>query len=140
MEEITKADDLIQKKKGIWVGAVADGELYAMEEIPDQVFSMGVLGKCVGILPSNGTVYSPCDGILTAVTETRHALTFTADDGEQYLVHVGIDTVDMNGKGFRVLKEAGNRVKLGDPVLEADLDMIREAGHSTMIIIVRLNQ
>lgn len=140
MEENSKAASPVLERKGIWVGAVADGELYTMEEIPDPVFSTGVLGKCVGILPSEGTVYSPCDGILASVAETGHALTFNADNGEQFLVHVGIDTVEMNGKGFRVLKEAGSRIKLGDPVLEADLDMIREAGHSTMIIIVRLNK
>lgn len=122
----------------MWVHAPADGELYRMEEIPDEVFSTGVLGRCIGIMPSSGTIYAPCDGTVASVTDTRHAMGIVSESGEEYLLHVGIDTVRMNGDGFKVLKEEGSHVTAGEPVLEADLEKIRSAGYLPMVILVRI--
>ena len=121
------------------IGAPADGVLIPMREIPDSVFASGTMGDCVGILPDNGRVFAPCDGVVSSVTPTKHALAFSTADGKGILVHVGIDTVYLNGKGFTVLVEAGQKVSRGDLVMEADLNVIKEAGLSPMVVVVMLD-
>ena len=105
-----------------------------MEDIPDPVFSSGTMGECAGILPENGTIYAPCDGTVTGIAQTKHAITFMSTDGREILVHVGIDTVRLNGKGFTVFTKEGATVSKGDKVMEADLDVIHGAGLSTIVI------
>ena len=121
------------------IGSPADGVLIPMREIPDSVFASGTMGDCVGILPDNGRVFAPCDGVVSSVTPTKHALAFSTADGKGILVHVGIDTVYLNGKGFTVLVEAGQKVSRGDLVMEADLNVIKEAGLSPMVVVVMLD-
>ena len=120
------------------IGSPADGTLIPMNEIPDSAFSSGTLGKCVGILPDNGNIWAPCDGTITGVTETKHAVTMRSDAGNEYLIHVGIDTVKLSGKGFNVLVKEGERVSKSQKIMEADLDVIKDAGFSPMVIIVKL--
>lgn len=117
------------------IAAPADGKLIPMEEIPDPVFSSGTMGPCIGIMPENGTIHAPCDGVVSGIAPTGHAMTFTASDGKEILVHVGIDTVGLGGKGFRVLVQEGSAVAKDEAVMEADLDVIREAGLSPMVIV-----
>lgn len=129
------AEEKIDNESGdLSLAAPADGQVIPMEEIPDEAFSSGTLGDCIGILPEKGSIYSPCDGIVTSVAETEHAITFTASDGRSILLHVGIDTVKLQGKGFDVLVEEGQKVEKGDKVMEADLDVIARSGHSTIVI------
>ena len=116
----------------------ADGKLVPMEEIPDPAFSSGQLGKCIGILPDHGSVFSPCDGTLTAIAQTKHAVTVRSDSGEEYLIHVGIDTVKIGGEGFRVLIKEGERVYRAQKIMEADLGLIEKRGYSPMVILVKL--
>ena len=118
--------------------APADGELIPMNEIPDTVFSTGQLGECIGILPDNGSIFSPCSGTITHIAETGHAVTIRSDAGEEYLLHIGIDTVKLGGKGFDVLVREGERVNSSQKIIEADLDFIRASGYSTMVIVVKL--
>jgi len=120
------------------VAAVADGELIPMSEIPDEAFAEGVLGACVGILPENGNVYSPCDGVIKSVADTKHAIVVESAEGIQYLIHMGIETVKLNGEGFSVNVEVGQLVKLGDLIAVMDLKTIEKQGCSTIIITVRL--
>ena len=134
-----KAEKNIEdKKNGLKPGAPADGELIPMQEIPDPVFSSGKLGKCIGILPENGNIWSPCDGTVVSIAETKHAITIKADNGEEFLVHVGIDTVKLGGKGFMVLVSEGDYIGKSQKIMTADLDVIRGAGLSTMVIICKL--
>jgi len=126
--DIKKADDTS-------IAAPADGKLIPMDEIPDPVFASGTMGECVGILPENGNIYAPCDGVVSGIAGTKHAITFTASDGREILVHVGIDTVNLKGKGFEVLTEEGKAVRKGEQVMTADLDVIRGAGLSTMVLV-----
>ena len=118
--------------------APADGELIAMNEIPDPVFSSGQLGECIGILPNNGSIYSPCSGTILHIAETGHAVTVRSDKDEEYLLHIGIDTVRLGGKGFTVLVREGEHVNSAQKIMEADLDLIKENGYSTVVIMVRL--
>lgn len=117
-----------------WIAAPADGKLIPMEDIPDPVFSAGTLGDCIGILPDNGTIYAPCDGIVSSIAHTGHALSISAADGREILVHAGIDTATLGGKGFTIYVQEGSKVSTGDIMMEADLSVIREAGLSPIVI------
>ena len=119
------------------IKAPADGELIPMEEIPDEAFASGLLGTCLGILPTDGTIYAPISGTVRMVAKTRHAISFVNGDTE-ILLHVGIDTVRLNGEGFTVKVEEGQRVEEGQIVMEADLALIREKGFNPMVIVVRI--
>ena len=119
------------------VAAPADGVLVPMEEIPDPAFSAGTLGECIGILPDNGAVYAPCSGTIVEIADTKHALTLSDPDGRKLLIHLGINTVSLNGRPFTVYGKVGDSVKQGQKLADADLDMIRAAGLSPMVIVVR---
>ena len=93
-------------------------------------------GTCLGILPTDGTIYAPISGTVKTVAKARHAISFANGDTE-ILVHVGIDTVRLNGEGFAVKVEEGQRVEEGQIVMEADLALIREKGFNPMVIVVR---
>ena len=118
--------------------APAEGELIPMAEIPDPVFSGGAMGECVGILSQDGRIYAPVSGTVSVVAATRHAVSFRSG-GTEMLVHVGIDTVKLGGEGFRVHVREGDRVRQGQLVMEADLDLIRAKGLNPMVIAVRLS-
>lgn len=109
-----------------------------MEQIPDPVFSTGVPGHCCGINPVEGKVYAPVDGKITQVAETLHAIGIEAA-GMEILIHVGVDTVEMNGKGFSGKVKLNQTVRKGDLLLTMDLDQIRAAGHETTVILAVAN-
>ena len=119
--------------------APVGGETVPMKQIPDIMFSSGVIGSCIGILPENGHVLAPCDGEVIEIADTCHALTFRTADGMEILLHVGIDTFLLNGKGLSPLIAEGDTVSSGQPVMEADLSKIREANLSPIIITVLCN-
>lgn len=120
------------------LGAVAKGIFVPMEQIPDPVFSTGVLGQCCGIDPEEGRVYAPIGGKVTQLAGTLHAVGLEAG-GIEILIHVGVDTVDMKGNGFTAVVKQGQTVKKGDLLLTMDLDTIRAAGHPTTIITAVTN-
>ncbi len=120
------------------LGAVAKGTVVPMAEIPDPTFSQGVLGVCCGVTPVEGKVYSPMDGTISQLADTLHALGIEAD-GVELLIHVGVDTVDMNGDGFKSHVKVGQAVKKGDLLLTMDLEKIKKAGHPTTIIMAVTN-
>ena len=117
--------------------APVSGKIIPLEEIPDQVFSQGVLGMGVGIQPTGNQVLAPADGNITALMEdSGHACGLALDNGVELLVHVGMDTVDMAGKGFQVHVKEGQRVKRGDLLITFDPQAIQEAGHPTTTAFV----
>ncbi len=124
-----------ESPRSVSIAAPADGKLIPMEDIPDPVFSAGTMGPCIGIMPENGTIHAPCDGVVSGIAPTGHAMTFTASDGKKILVHVGIDTVQLGGRGFRIFVQEGSAVARDDVVMEADLDVIRGAGLSPIVIV-----
>lgn len=117
--------------------AVCDGQLKSADCINDSVFSKHTLGKTIAIEPTNGTIVAPCNGTLEVVFPTGHAFAMRANDGTGILVHIGVNTVSMKGKGFKILKKTGDEVKAGDEVIEVDLELIKETGlnPTTMIVI-----
>ncbi len=122
----------------VMLGAPAKGTFVAMEQVPDEVFSQGIMGVCCGIDPSEGKVYAPADGRISQLTDTLHALGMEAF-GMEILIHVGVDTVEMGGDGFSNAVSAGQTVKKGDLLLTMDLDKIRAAGHAQTVIMAVTN-
>lgn len=116
--------------------APVSGETVPMREIPDVMFSSGVIGNSIGILPDSGHILAPCDGEIIEIADTSHSLTFRTADGVEVLLLAGIDTYTLNGNGLCPLAAEGDIVVKGQPVLEADLDKIRAAGLSPMVITV----
>lgn len=136
-------DRLMNKKEAaisfpVALGAVTDGVFVPMEQLPDEVFSAGVLGTCCGVVPEQGRVLSPIRGKVTQVADTLHAVGLEAG-GMEILIHVGVDTVDMNGRGFVCKVEVGQTVEKGQELLTMDLDEIRAAGHPTTVIMAVTN-
>lgn len=123
----------------VTLGAAAEGNTVPMEEIPDQIFSAGILGKCVGIEPEIGAVYAPIDGKIIQVAETLHAVGIASREGIEMLIHIGLDTVDMKGEGFSSLVRAEQEVKKGQILLTMDIEKIRAAGHPAIVITAITN-
>lgn len=120
------------------LGAASKGTFVPMEQVPDEVFSQGIMGVCCGIEPAEGKVYAPVDGRISQVTDTMHALGIEAL-GMEILIHVGVDTVDMNGKGFTNQVKEGQEVKKGELLLTMDLAEIKAAGHPATVIMAVTN-
>ena len=123
-------------RSSIVVTAPFSGTLVPLSEVPDETFASGVLGEGIAIEPSDGLFCSPVDGTVETIAETKHAIGFAADNGLEILVHVGLETVSLNGEGFEILVKEGDRVKAGQPVAKADLALIRDRGLKTITSIV----
>ena len=121
------------------VKAPMDGIVLPLEQLPDETFAAAILGPGCGIEPTGKTVYAPFDGTVEQVASTLHAVGLTSEDGMEILIHVGMDTVEMNGKGFKALVKVGDKVKAGTPLLKVDLDAIKAAGHPTATAIIVTN-
>lgn len=105
--------------------APLSGKIVALEEVPDPVFSEKALGDGIAILPEDGKIYSPVNGVVASIAATNHAYGFQSEEGVEILVHVGLETVGLNGEGFTLYKKEGESVKIGDLVAEADLALIK---------------
>lgn len=121
-----------RKDKGIKILAQQSGKAIPITEVPDPVFSGKVLGDGVGIVPSNGEVVAPVSGTIAQVAHTKHAIGIESDDGLEILVHLGIDTVKLEGEGFTCHVEVGQHVNAGDKLMDMDLDFIQSKGLSTI--------
>ncbi len=121
------------------VYAPCKGDVVPLSEVKDEVFSSGAMGKGVAIKPSEGKVYAPCDATISVFFPTGHAIGLQADNGVEILIHVGMDTVNLNGKGFTPKAKVGDKVKKGDLLLEVDLKEIEKANLSTITPIIITN-
>ena len=121
------------------VHSVADGEVINIEDVKDPVFSQKMMGDGFAVEPENGHIVSPVAGKVTSVFPTKHALGLVTDNGLEVLVHIGLDTVSLEGKPFEVKVSEGQTVAAGDLLVEADLDAIRVAGRETSTIVVFTN-
>ena len=117
------------------VAAPVAGRLVGLDEVPDPVFASRALGEGVGIVPADGRILAPADGLLASVAPTGHAFGLVTDGGAEVLVHVGIDTVTMQGTGFDVRVGQGQRVAAGDLLAVVDLEAIREAGVDPITLV-----
>lgn len=115
------------------------GEVIPLSEVPDETFASGVLGDGIGVRPAEGKVYAPFDGTVAAVFDTKHAIGLEAAEGFEVLIHIGIDTVSLNGGPFTVYVEAGDSVKEGQLLAEFDMEQIQAAGLETVSPIIITN-
>lgn len=124
------------KRTTIVVTAPLSGKVISITEVPDPVFSGKMMGDGAAILPEDGKIYAPIDGVLTTIAPTQHAFGYTGENGQEVLVHVGLETVGLNGEGFTVHKKAGDKVKAGDLVAEVDLEFLKNKGLNTVTPVV----
>ena len=125
--------------RGDTMYAPISGMLVSQKEIDDEVISQGLIGEGYGILPVGNVVYAPVNGRVDVVTVTNHAIGILADNGAQILVHVGLGTVNMDGKGFTRYVEAGDIVAAGQPILSFDDEAIKAAGCDDVVTCVVSN-
>jgi PTS system glucose-specific IIA component len=114
------------KRKVRDVYAPVDGNVVKLESVDDEVFSQKMVGDGVAILPITGSFTSPIDGVVSKIFSTNHAYSIKSDKDLEVMVHIGLETVTLNGEGFTRIASEGDRVKVGDIIIEADLDYIRE--------------
>ena len=115
------------------------GEAKLITETPDPTFAQKMMGDGIVIFPEDGTVYAPCDATVQFVFDTKHAIGLTSTQGVEILIHAGIDTVKLGGKGFHVFVENGQKVSRGDKLMEIDLDYIRANAPSDAVPLVFTN-
>ena len=139
--QMTEAQQNAVQYKGLTeeVYSVADGEVIALEQVKDPVFSQKMMGDGFAVEPENGNIVSPVSGTVSSVFPTKHALGIVTEAGLEVLVHIGLDTVSLEGKPFTVHVAEGQKVAAGDLLVTADLDAIREAGRETSTIVVFTN-
>lgn len=124
-------------KGNVSIAAPIKGNVVALADVKDEVFSSESMGKGIAIEPEEGKVYAPADGVISTFFPTGHAIGITTDSGAEILIHVGMDTVEMNGDGFEPQKSQDDKVKKGDLLLKFNIDKIKAAGHpvTTPVII-----
>ena len=119
--------------------AVVSGKIIPLTAVNDDVFSKGMMGTGVAIVPDDDVIVAPCDGEVTMLFPTMHAFGMKNEDGVEILVHIGIDTVKMDGKGFTKKVSDGDKVHAGDILVEADLEEIKNAGYQTTTMMILTN-
>ena len=137
MEKEAPKEKLLEEGEEIHVSSPMQGECIPLEEVKDATFSQGILGKGAAVIPEKGEVRAPFDGRIDVMFETGHAVGLTSDDGVELLIHVGMDTVNLELKYFYPKKSSGDEVKKGEVILEFDKDEIVKAGYdiTTPIIV-----
>ena len=139
--QMTEAQQNAVQYKGLTeeVYSVADGEVIALEQVKDPVFSQKMMGDGFAVEPANGNIVSPVSGTVSSIFPTKHALGLVTEAGLEVLVHIGLDTVSLEGKPFTVHVAEGQKVAAGDLLVTADLDAIRAAGRETSTVVVFTN-
>ncbi len=137
----TSAADQVsfQVSSGEEIKSPMNGTVIPLSEVPDAVFSSEMLGKGFGVEPSEGKAYAPVDGEVTTVFDTKHAIGLMSKHGVELLIHIGMDTVKLNGKGFDVKVKTGDQVKAGDLLAEFDIDLIKGEGYPVTTAVVVTN-
>ena len=135
--EVKNTDATIKKKSVVY--SPVRGKVIPLSEVKDEAFSSGALGKGVAILPEEGVVYAPADGEISAFFPTGHAIGMVTEDGAEILIHVGMDTVQLEGKGFTPFAKTGEKVRKGQKLLEFDKEFIKEQGYSTVTPVLISN-
>ncbi len=132
-------DKLKKKETAQVLGAYMKGKCVGIKEVPDPTFGEEILGKGMAIIPVDGHVYAPADGVISTVFPTGHAVGITTPDGAELLIHIGLDTVELKGGPFAIQVEAEQSVKKGDLLIVADLEKIKEAGKDIITPMVVCN-
>ncbi len=142
VEPIEENTDQIVEMDGEIIVSPMDGEIVPLGEVNDEVFSSKMMGDGVAILPADGKVYAPVTGEVTVMMDSNHAVGLISEQGAEILIHVGLDTVELEGEGFTAHIQKGDQVKAGDLLIEADLDVIKSHDYdtTTMVIVTNTDQ
>ena len=119
--------------------APVTGEIVAIEDVPDVVFAEKIVGDGIAIRPTGSKMVSPCDGEIGKIFETNHAFSLETDSGIELFVHFGIDTVELKGEGFTRIAQEGQKVKMGDTIIEFDLEFLKKNAKSILTPVVISN-
>lgn len=121
--------------------SIMDGKSIDLSKVNDEMFSNRLLGDGIAIEPTSNTVVSPCDGEITLVSETKHAIGLKNKEDIEVLIHIGLDTVKLNGLGFETLCKVGDKISVGQPLVNVDRDLLKEKNipDVTMMVIVEPN-
>lgn len=139
-EEVSKTNSRIDEDVLDTLSSPVNGQVIPLDQVKDDVFSSGMVGNGVGIIPSKGILHAPFSGEITMVFDTKHAIGMKLDNGEELLFHVGIDTVKMEGKGFDSKVKPGDKVLKGDELLDFDIELIKEFGLDPTVVFLVTNQ
>lgn len=124
------------KKEEFKIVAPVDGEMILLENVPDQMFSQKIMGDGFAVNPTGDTVVAPLSGVAETVFPTGHAVGITTKEGIECIVHIGIDTVELNGEGFTPLIKQGTKVKAGQPVVQFDKELLEKKGYNLVTMVV----
>lgn len=116
--------------------APVSGEMIPANKISDAIFSEELMGQTIGFVPTSGEIVSPVNGTVEILFPTNHAFAIRSNDGSAYLIHIGIDTVSLNGKGFKAFVKQGDTVKAGQKVVDVDFVQIKQAGLDTTVMLI----
>ncbi len=119
--------------------SVCDGSCAELSQIPDEAFSSGMLGQGVALFPKSNRFFSPVNGRVESVAESKHAYTVLSEDGLELLIHIGVDTVELKGEGFTSHVREGMPIRAGEPLADADLKLISDKGFSTVTAVLITN-
>lgn len=138
--EVTKVKNTeVNTVSGEAIVSPIAGQVVSLAEVPDQVFASEAMGKGVGIVPTEGRVVSPVNGVVTTLFKTKHAIGITSENGAEILIHVGMDTVQLDGKHFTAHVKQGDKVSVGDLLVEFDMEGIKEAGYQVITPVIITN-
>lgn len=138
VKETVKEDTVITKKSAE-IFAPLSGELVELVDVKDKTFASGAMGKGIAIKPNKGVLVSPVNGTVEMVFNTKHAIGLKSEDGTEILIHIGMDTVNLQGKYFEVLKDVNDQVHVGDELIRFDLEQIQKEGYDTTTPIIVTN-
>lgn len=138
-KELATSDEMEESAKTEIIASPLTGSLVKQSEIEDEVFASGAMGKALAINPTAGIVYAPANATVTTIFPTGHAIGLTTEQGTEILIHIGLDTVELNGEGFEKFVETDEKVQAGQKLVSFDIDLIKERGYSAQTPIVITN-
>lgn len=124
------------KKEEFKIVVPVDGMLIPLNEVPDQMFSQKLMGDGFAVIPEGNIIVAPLSGVAESVFPTGHAVGIKTKDGIECIVHIGLDTMELNGEGFKPLIKQGTKIKAGDPMIEIDRELISSKGYSVTTMVV----
>lgn len=130
------------KKKEVKIYSPVKGKVVNLESVPDSMFSSKMLGDGVAVEIEEDVICAPVDGVIKVLFETKHAFVIETKDGGEILVHIGLDTVDLKGEGFKAIANIEDKVKAGDPIVKVDRKLVKSKGFNliTMILVTNMEK
>lgn len=131
--------NLFKKNQGVQIHSPVSGKVVPLEEVPDPVFAEKMMGEGIAIVPTDSMIVAPFDGEIVQIPDTKHAVGMRDEEGNEVLIHIGLETVELKGEGFTPKVQPGDQVTLGQPLIEIDLEYLRENAQNMITPIVVTN-